>query len=309
MHWFVVAVACFFVLLIAGVRWGLLHVRTVADTYFSEACPRVAPSLPPSLGRFSVADPCYDALAAHAYTAAKQSCYATRGSAWLPAGWVTVASIRDASQEATGYVLRGPREAVVAFRGTFSLSEALSTLNARQGAASTLCGTLRDIPGAVHAGFAARFCEFAAGMSDALAECADAGVDAVYFTGHSLGGVFALLGALFAVTVLVPEGRCPAAVYGVSFGTPRVGNAEFAAFAAQTLGNRFVRVDNLYDVVVQGPVPTENWRRDAEGGFVHVAVPHLLLHEDRGNWTKNHSMRDVYLNPRNKFLMPSFDRR
>ena len=280
-------------LLICGVMWGLAFARNSAKAYFHQACPRVAPSLPSFIGSFSVSDPSYAALARHAYVAAKQSCYSTDTSGWLPDGWELVTLLRDKNQQASGYVLRSPQEAVVAFRGTFSLPEAVATFKTRM----TEVDEIDGVAGKVHEGFATRFVEFLPDLRDALKRVSD--VDAVYFTGHSIGGVFAALGALYAGAILADAAPH---VFGVSFGSPRIGDETFAEDAARKLGGRFVRVDNLYDIVVQGPVPLHTWKRDAMG-FFHLPVAQLVLRVDAGNWLKNHSMRHVYMYPAVTYFM------
>eukprot|EP00455_Lapot_gusevi_P051263 TRINITY_DN75_c0_g1_i4.p1 TRINITY_DN75_c0_g1~~TRINITY_DN75_c0_g1_i4.p1 ORF type:complete len:375 (-),score=131.31 TRINITY_DN75_c0_g1_i4:51-1175(-) len=60
----------------------------------------------------------------------------------------------------------------------------------------------------------------------------------IYFTGHSAGGVWAIL--LAAHIALTNPTLMPTAIY--TFGTPRIGNDAFAEFFSPIFGDSFVRV-------------------------------------------------------------------
>lgn len=142
----------------------------------------------------------------------------------------------------------GKGQLVVAFRGTETtsgsgvVSDILTDLSATLDPLSDLAGATETMPGSdtqVHSGFLGAFNSIARQDLDLSVDLAsiankmgaDCGVkiERVVCTGHSLGGALATLGAYWAKHVAFPE----AEVACYTFGSPRVGNDEFAAaFAA-----------------------------------------------------------------------------
>jgi triacylglycerol lipase len=131
--------------------------------------------------------------------------------------------------------------AVLVFRGTTGrLSNWLSNLD--------MVASQWTAGGNVHRGFRNIFME----LWDTIATALEAMEKPVYYTGHSLGGALATLAASL---------RPPRAVY--TFGTPRIGDAEFA----QTLANVPVfNVFNPKDIVTELPPVSRRTR------FIHAGT-------------------------------------
>lgn len=130
------------------------------------------------------------------------------------------------------FVWRLPGEIVVSFRGTDSLLDGLMDIRYAK----------TDFPegGRVHSGFlAARRVVW----GDLLSVLDDFPSSPLSFAGHSLGGALAILSAA----------SFPRAA-AVTFGAPRVGNAEFAAL----LAGRITRYENRCDLVTFVPAETYN---------------------------------------------------
>ncbi len=94
--------------------------------------------------------------------------------------------------------------------------------------------------GQVHDGFLRAYNSIAPQLQDWLGQCK---AKNVYLTGHSLGAAIATLAA-----ALLPESRL------VTFGSPRVGNAAFAAMFKNRVVDRYV---NCADVVAILPPESE----------------------------------------------------
>jgi len=111
--------------------------------------------------------------------------------------------------------------------------------------------------GKVHRGFMRAYGMIAQKLITALAEA-----DEIYLAGHSLGGALATL----AADDLAELGWNIQGVY--TFGSPRVGNWEFARRYNARLAERTFRVTNAGD-----PVP---WVPFVWGSYRHVAREHYL---------------------------------
>ncbi|KAI0248631.1 Alpha/Beta hydrolase protein [Lactifluus subvellereus] len=99
----------------------------------------------------------------------------------------------------------------------------------------------------VHSGFANEHKKTAPKiLAEVKRLMAEHSVTKVILTGHSLGGALAELDALF-MKLNLPAGTT---VRGVTFGTPRIGNAAWAAFFDSQI-SEFTRMNNKRD-----PVPT-----------------------------------------------------
>jgi hypothetical protein len=135
---------------------------------------------------------------------------------------------------------------VLVFRGTKGkLTTWLSNLRAHQ---TRWLGA-----GQVHSGFLHLFQEIWPGVREQLSRT----TSPVFFTGHSLGAAMATLAA-----ALYP----PEALY--TFGSPRVGNAAFAASLAHV---RVYRVVNRCDIVAAMPPSVMTLE------FVHVGEPRWIV--------------------------------
>ena len=125
-------------------------------------------------------------------------------------------------------------------------------------------------PGLVHDGFLRAYNSIATSLSDWLDEISH---HKIYFTGHSLGAALATLAA-----AQTTQSRL------VTFGSPRVGNAEFAAVFANRVVDRYV---NCADIVTSLPPESEYYEHvhgmhylDRHGALI-PAASHLDMLQDQ----------------------------
>ncbi|KZV63744.1 alpha/beta-hydrolase [Peniophora sp. CONT] len=120
----------------------------------------------------------------------------------------------------------------------------------------------------VHSGFADEQAKTAtdilASVKSLLSAHSGASVTTI---GHSLGGALAELDSLY-LSLNLPSGT---KISGVTFGTPRVGNPDYATYFDSAVSN-FTRVNNQQD-----PIPT---LPPADFGFQHVAKEIHILDTD-----------------------------
>lgn len=156
--------------------------------------------------------------------------------------------LRDDQASPRGFVAIAPRGVVVSIKGTDSLGDAQSDAN------------IAKVPyytGRVHAGF---FHEFSEVWDQVKAHVVELFPQkpSLFVTGHSLGGAVATLMAAAIAAEMKTSVRV------VTFGSPRVGDAEFASFYNALVPDT-TRVVHDKDLVPRVPV----------FGFEHVAG---LLH-------------------------------
>ncbi|KAF7335115.1 Alpha/beta-hydrolase [Mycena venus] len=138
-----------------------------------------------------------------------------------------------------GFIARDDdrKEIVVSFRGTSSLGNALTDVNIAL-VPFTSPGIAKSFN--VHSGFLAAYNDVAdIVLTTVEAQVAKFPKYSVVVTGHSLGGALAALGAVSVKTAL-PS----AALKLYTFGQPRTGDAQWAAFAESTIG-----VNNIFRAV------------------------------------------------------------
>ena len=135
-----------------------------------------------------------------------------------------------------GAFLRGPGFGVLVFRGTLGFRDFLADLD--------IAPIVWQGQGRVHKGF----CDQLNPIWERISAILDAASVPIFFTGHSLGGALAML----AGARRLAEGKSlPAAIY--SFGSPRVGTAEFIATLSEDLPHH--RVINGRDIIATLPPP------------------------------------------------------
>lgn len=133
-----------------------------------------------------------------------------------------------------GFVALGSRVAIVSLRGTKGLGDWGVNLQ-------SLPTDFPPLQGKVHAGFKTAWDDVADIVDDHLAQV---GPRTLWFTGHSLGGALAVLGAS-------SRAARPAGV--VTFGQPRLLNLNAARFIAQKFGQAYSRIVNDDDIVARIP--------------------------------------------------------
>ena len=124
--------------------------------------------------------------------------------------------LNDPTSDAQGYAIHHQDALVLAFRGTSSMTDALTDMNARLvplrlHVAASPAGVL------VHAGFLNQFLQLRKQVLDFLEGCKD-DPKPILVCGHSLGSATA------AICALVLALQMPSRISYVGYGTPRVGN-------------------------------------------------------------------------------------
>jgi triacylglycerol lipase len=152
-------------------------------------------------------------------------------------------STKIAIQDTVAVVLAGPAAVVVSFAGTDPLKVANWITNL----------TLDPLPGETHRGFQEAADAIWAKLGEAVRTAMAArSAPALFFTGHSLGGALAVLGAEKAA-----RDHVVSAVY--TYGMPRVGTATFQARYA-ALADRTYRLHFGRDLVPGVPTPEQGYR-------------------------------------------------
>ena len=161
--------------------------------------------------------------------------------------------------------------AVLSFRGT-EVPTLLSLASTTGSVWARAWGQLKDLltdaniaqdawigGGSVHSGFRRAFASVEKQLYEALHALSPEARANLYITGHSLGGALATLAASRFGCRMV-----------ATFGSPRVGNREFAkSFALQNAGKYF-RVFNRSDIVARVPAPIR---------FRHCGIPIFITHQ------------------------------
>ncbi|TPX39169.1 hypothetical protein SeLEV6574_g07397 [Synchytrium endobioticum] len=98
------------------------------------------------------------------------------------------------------------------------------------------------------------------------------GIERVVLTGHSLGAAVATLLALSVKHHLNPRVKMDV----VTFGSPRIGNTEFAEWASAELRNMSYRVSNRNDVIAELPPRAMRWAHIEEEYFVTDTWHHTI---------------------------------
>ena len=133
------------------------------------------------------------------------------------------------------FVAKSSTAIIVAFRGTTSISDWLTNLNAFSHKAAY---------GAVHRGFYFAFHSVKQDLEKFLGDVATS--QRVILTGHSLGGALATLAAAEW------QGKYPiSAVY--TYGQPAVGKSDFRTFMTDHYDSKFLRIVNDDDIVPRVP--------------------------------------------------------
>lgn len=149
---------------------------------------------------------------------------------------------------ATAYVVRSQRGrlAIIAFRGTEPINLASWLTDA-----DVITTKLKDTQGHVHNGFLANLEAVWDGIASELKRVRKDGnpVEAIYITGHSLGGAMAVLAAAKLMTT-----EWASKLLGVyTFGQPAVGDEAFAAWASGQFGDLLFRHIYNRDIIPRLP--------------------------------------------------------
>lgn len=162
----------------------------------------------------------------------------------VPAGYTPVGSFQSAGYDGIpvdfGFVLESEQTAVLAFRGTNSVSEWVSDFMADQ-----VEFTFVRQGGLTHRGFTSLYAGARKQTIELLRKIPAS--KPLFITGHSLGGALATLAAL---DISANTGRPAPIVY--TFGSPRVGDPAFARAYNRAVPVSF-RIENENDIVPRLP--------------------------------------------------------
>jgi triacylglycerol lipase len=210
--------------------------------------------------------------------------YQTGGSFQIPNGFRLVTTFTGTAlldPEPIGYIIESDLEAVLVFRGTATPEEWLRDLEFRQ-----VDYEFVPLAGKTHAGFTAIYQSARERILNAIRRVNS--WKQLLITGHSLGGALATLAAL-DLAVNTPF----AAPVMINFGSPRVGDPEFANVYNDTIRNS-LRMVNLFDPVPRVPFERATTLIGKETVvYRHVDAAYLFMIHG-GNLRQNHSLR-VYL--------------
>ncbi|KAJ7164216.1 alpha beta-hydrolase [Mycena filopes] len=160
-----------------------------------------------------------------------------------------------------GFVARDDtnKKIVVAFRGTFSLREAL--IDTQDKLVPFISPGLPDLGNVeVHCGFLGAYNNVADDiLTTVKTQLADYSTYELVLTGHSLGGAIASLAAVSLKTA------APEAIMSVyTFGQPRTGNAEFATYMERIVGAQNIfRAVHTIDSIPKRPLREDGYEHSA----------------------------------------------
>lgn len=181
----------------------------------------------------------------------------------------------NAIREVFGYIIESPEEIIIAFRGTSSMSNWISNMNAAQ-------KKFKYIPEKplTHRGFTDIYASARDGILSVLNRLSPD--KRLYITGHSLGGALA---ALCAVDAAVNSHYRSPSLY--TYGSPRTGDPDFAKAAGRYVPGSF-RIANLFDIVTYAP-PTiyKLPRREKKYYYTHIQTLYPLSFQN-GSVGLNH---------------------
>lgn len=196
------------------------------------------------------------------------------------------ATFQDGAKDTAGFIVANDDVVVVVFRGTKTVSNMLTDINALKTGFSH-----GEVSGQVHAGFLSAGTPVFDDIRRKLSRLQDSN-QPILFTGHSLGGALATLAV---ARRLVPPGQ----VFGLyTYGSPRVGDNGFAATFDGRYKQRTFRFSNYRDPVTRVPPELIGYRHvgrllyfDDDGDLRHApANPHTCGIFSAGTCAKDHGI-------------------
>ncbi|WNS44660.1 lipase family protein [Paenibacillus sp. MMS20-IR301] len=207
------------------------------------------------------------------------------GSFVVPQGYSVVQSFQAKSmggiREPFGFILESPQDIIIAWRGSSSVNNWLSNMNAAQIKFKYVkedCLT--------HRGFTDIY---SSARDEILAALGSLSPDKpLYVTGHSLGGALATLCAL---DTAVNSAHKSPRLY--TYGSPRAGDPAFAKAFSQYVRSSF-RYANLFDPATYVP-PTiyKLPRQEKKYYYTHVQTLYSLSFQN-GTVELNHALRSYF---------------
>ena len=174
-----------------------------------------------------------------------------------------------------GYILKSPQNNIIVFRGTQEPQEWIANINAEQR------NYQEDKPllGKVHQGFYTLYSKHLAQPFRTAIAKLEPDIPC-YITGHSLGGVMAVLAA-YDLALNFPQLGTQVQMY--SYASPRVGNPDFAQSFNNLIPNSY-RIVNYADSTWLLP-PTQF----QESIYLHVGQPWSFV-KQTGDLSPNHQL-------------------
>ncbi|KAJ7450088.1 lipase [Mycena galericulata] len=177
-----------------------------------------------------------------------------------------------------GFIARDSdrEEIIVAFRGTFSLKDAV--IDALVFLAPFVSPGITELVN-VHTGFLKAYNNVVDDvLSIVKAQLADYPTYRVIVTGHSLGGAIASLAAP-SLKIALPDAAIKLYTFADDPGQPRVGDAKYARFVEDTIG-----IENIFRNGVPTMVP-RIWR------YEHFATEYWQFQDPKGSTPRESTVR------------------
>lgn len=172
---------------------------------------------------------------------------------------VIVEHIEDSEADLHALIFEDPRRILISFRGTstrknwqtdldvdrvhleFALPSIVGDARVQEAANSSL-SSIR-----VHSGFARAYTRISERVLSRVGELREERKRPVFLAGHSLGGALATLCSIDMIRIAEVD-----QIVVTTFGSPKVGNRQFAAFYDRLIFRHW-RVVNAYDIVTKNP--------------------------------------------------------
>lgn len=212
-------------------------------------------------------------LAAAVYQAVEQ--YKNNGRCVTPRGFRVAKMLGSRQNPYAGMILQSKSTVILVFRGTETISELLADTDTAQVAFPYMSSG-----GRVHRGFARTYGRSIRAQVLAHLRGVSPGKE-IWIAGHSLGGAIATLCALdVAVNTRFSDPLL------LTFGSPKVGNAAFAAAFSRHI-RRSVRIVNSSDLVPVLPPSLKGAEYSHVKGLYRIRF-------NRSTIMSNHTIRNYY---------------
>lgn len=190
--------------------------------------------------------------------------------------WNLLKLLKINNKDTIGYILKSKKskDIVLSFRGSASSFDLLSGIKISQ-------ISIPYAKGKVHKGFYNYYNKFQKQIYDILDNIS---FDNVYITGHSMGGIFAILSSL---KIFKKYQNCN--IITKVFGVPKIGDDDFSNYVSEINNNNrydLLLIMNDNDIITQ--LPSTN--------YFHPKVSFKKYYIDYGSITKNHSIDSGYNN-------------
>lgn len=247
------------VALVVGIAIAQASLVDSINKAILEGCPRTLGTLQPFSSKEKLL---FRQAIPYCQAAYYRTCNPKNDDSWVPSGW-TLHSLGE-----HGFVVTKDAAAIAAFRGTNSVTDAITDMRVAQVDASPI-----GMPGKVHSGYFQTYMALRTRLKSATRDATD-----IYVTGHSMGAALALLAA-------IDMGGRP--THTACIAPPKVGDETFAKAYLQNFskdGELQLLINNCDFVPIS---PTGMFG----GLYFHPSgVEPTRFTTDRGSWRANHSL-------------------